>query len=303
MIILVYLLVIIFFISIGYLLFRDIKYLYYTNFAKNIIKTNSYTFYKAFSLIKDRKKRDAIYIVYAFCRYADDVIDEHKDIEALNKLKQDLTQFKEGQVVKSKIFKSLRLISKIYYDKDYDYKPYFDMIKGQEMDITIFSYDTLDDLLGYCYHVASSVGMMLIPILAKEDDVLNTFALHLGYAMQITNILRDIGEDYKKDRIYIPKDVLEIYQVNISREMKEGPSNSFIEMFTHMENIARTYYDLALKNIHLFPLDVRKPLYFAAILYRAILDKCREVGYDVLRQKPFLNDEEKMKVIRNAGKV
>jgi phytoene synthase len=303
MIILVYILVIIFFITIGFVLHRDIKYLYYTNFAKNIIKTNSYTFYKAFSLIKDRKKRDAIYIVYAFCRYADDVIDEHKDIEALNKLKKDLTQFKEGQVVKSKIFKSLSLISKTYYDKNYDYKPYFDMIKGQEMDISIFSYDTLDDLLGYCYHVASSVGMMLIPILAKEDEVLNTFALHLGYAMQITNILRDIGEDYKKDRIYIPKDVLEIFQVNISREMKEGPSNSFIEMFMHMENIARAYYDLALKNIHLFPSDVRKPLYYAAILYRAILDKCREVGYDVLHQKPFLNDEEKMQVIRNAGKL
>lgn len=288
---------------IGYVLYRDIRYVYYTNYAKNIIKTNSYTFYKAFSLINDRKKRDAIYIVYAFCRYADDVIDEYKDVNALNSLKEDLTKFKDGIVSNSNIFKSLSLISNTYYDKNYDYKPYFDMIKGQEMDLSIHSYDTIEDLLNYCYHVASSVGMMLIPILSKDDEVLHTFALHLGYAMQITNILRDVGEDYKKDRIYIPKDVLNMYQVNIAKEMKEGPSKHFIDMFLHMENIARNYYDQALNNIHLFPSDVRKPLYYAAILYRAILDKCKEVGYDVLSQKPFLNDEEKMQVIRNAGKV
>jgi 4,4'-diapophytoene synthase len=288
---------------IGYVLYRDIRYLYYTNYAKNIIKTNSYTFYKAFSLIKDRKKRDAIYIVYAFCRYADDVIDEYKDVKALNSLKEDLTKFKDGIVSNSKIFKSLSLISSTYYDKNYDYKPYFNMIKGQEMDVSIHSYDTIEDLLNYCYHVASSVGMMLIPILSKDDEVLHRFALHLGYAMQITNILRDIGEDFKKDRIYIPTEVLSIYQVNLAKEMKEGPSKHFIDMFLHMENIARNYYDQALKNIHMFPKDVRKPLYYAAILYRAILDKCKEVGYDVLHQKPFLNDEEKMQVIRNAGKV
>jgi 4,4'-diapophytoene synthase len=290
-------------VAIGYVLYRDIRYIYYTNYAKNIIKTNSYTFYKAFSLIKDRKKRDAIYIVYAFCRYADDVIDEYKDVKALNSLKEDLTKFKDGIVSNSKIFKSLSLISSTYYDKNYDYKPYFDMIKGQEMDLSIHSYDTIEDLLNYCYHVASSVGMMLIPILAKDDEVLQTFALHLGYAMQITNILRDIGEDYKKGRIYIPKEVLNMYQVNIAKEMKEGPSKHFIDMFLYMENIARNYYDQALKNIHLFPEDVRKPLYYAAILYRAILDKCIEVGYDVISQKPFLNDEEKMQVIRSAGKV
>lgn len=303
MTIFVYVFVATLFIGISYVLFRDVRYLYYSNYAKHIIKNNSYTFYKAFSLIKDRKKRDAIYIVYAFCRYADDVIDEYKDVKALNILKEDLTKFKDGVVSNSKIFKSLHLISNTYYDKNYDYKPYFDMIKGQEMDLSIHSYDTIEDLLNYCYHVASSVGMMLIPILAKDDEVLHTFALHLGYAMQITNILRDIGEDFKKDRIYIPKDVLSLYEINLAEEMKKGPSKHFINMFLHMENIARNYYDQALNNIHLFPSDVKKPLYYAAILYRAILDKCKEVGYDVLHQKPFLNDEEKMQVIRNEGRL
>ena len=280
---------------------KKLKYYYYVNYAKQIIKTNSYTFYKAFSKIEDTKKRDAVYIVYAFCRYADDVIDEHQDVEALEKLKLDLQAFKDYNKPKHKIFKALTLIRKEFYHKDYDFKPYFDMIEGQFMDLSINRYETLDELLTYCYHVASSVGFMLLPILSKhQSKELDFFALELGYAMQITNILRDIGEDFKKDRIYVPQSFLNKYQVSIEEEMLDGPTHTFKSMFNDLADIAKSYYSNALKHIDLFSDDVRKPLYYAAILYRAILDKCVELDYQVLNQKPFLSDQEKMKVIKEG---
>jgi phytoene synthase len=290
-------------ISIIIALWKDLRYAYYVAYAEKIIKTNSYTFYKAFSKISTKQKREAVYIVYAFCRYADDIIDEHKDEVALKQLQTNLEQFKAGKRVNHPIFKALYYVKKAFYHHDYDFKPYFDMIEGQYMDTHKTRYESIEDLLVYCYYVASSVGLMLIPILAGETSKkLEDFAVHLGYAMQLTNILRDVGEDYKKNRIYIPKNVLETFDIDLEYELKEGPTDHFKKMFTHVERIARNYYDKALKDIELFPKDVRKPLYYAAILYRAILDKSKEVGYDTLHQKPFLTDQEKMDVIKNEAK-
>lgn len=272
---------------------RRIKY------CENIIKTNSFTFYKAFSKIKSKRKREAVYVVYAFCRYADDLIDEYQDTQALIQLQTDLTYFISGKAPRTYIFKALELIKDLY-PKGYNYKPYFDMIHGQFMDVEKHSYTSLEDLLNYCYYVASSVGYMLLPILSPMyHKELEPFALKLGYAMQITNILRDIGEDYKNGRIYIPKTLLKKYGVKLKNEMDSGPSNAFIDLFCELEETARTYYDEALKQIDMFEDDVKKPLFYAAVLYRAILDKIKENKYEVFHQKNFLSDKEKQRVIES----
>jgi len=142
----------------------------------------------------------------------------------------------------------------------------------------------------------------LIPILSGESSKqLNDFAIHLGYAMQLTNILRDVGEDYKKGRVYIPTEILSKFDVSIEHEVQKGPTQAFKRMFDYVEHEARHYYQKALVNMHVFPKDVKKPLFYAAILYRAILDKCKSLNYDVLHQKPFLSDIEKMEVIKKEG--
>ena len=272
---------------------RRIKY------CEDIIKTNSYTFYKAFSKITNKSKREAVYVVYAFCRYADDLIDEHKDTKGLIQLQTELTYFVSGKSPKHDIFKALRIIKKMY-PEGYDYKPFFDMIHGQFLDTSKKEYETVDDLLGYCYYVASSVGYMLLPILAPENHkTLENFALKLGYAMQITNILRDVGEDFVQGRVYIPQALLKKHNVSIEEEMKKGPSKNFIKVFEELETIARNFYDEALEEIDSFSKDVKGPLLYAAILYRAILDKIRENKYQVFHQKNFLTDKEKMKVIES----
>lgn len=266
--------------------------------CKKSIQTNSLTFYKAFSKIKSRKKRKAIYAVYDFCRYADDLVDEYQDEEKLNKLEKDLIKHISGTYVNSYRFRALKRHTYKLYDKD-DYQAFFDMIKGQKMDLHGYEYKTLDDLLTYSYYVAGTVGLMLVPILAyKDKKELKDFAIHLGYGMQITNILRDIGEDYKLNRIYIPKDMMDKAKYTID-DLKSGTiNNEFKVLFEKLAHLAETYFNEALQKIDLFPKDSRKPLAYSIILYKAILDQCRASDYDVFSKKNFVSDEKKIEIIK-----
>ena len=127
-----------------------LKKRYYIRYCENVIKENSFTFYKAFSKIDDKTKREAVYVVYAFCRYADDLIDEHQDENGLIQLQSDLTYFISGKKPKHPIFKALTYIRALY-PEGYDFKPYFDMIQGQFMDLKKQQYKSFEDLLDYCY--------------------------------------------------------------------------------------------------------------------------------------------------------
>ena len=267
--------------------------------CEEVIKANSLTFYKAFSKIKDRKKRHAVYAVYAFCRYADDLIDEANDEEGLLQLKEDLDAYVKEHKAPNYIFRALNHTTKSFYAKDYDYNPFYDMIKGQLMDYRFIGYDTYEQLLDYCYHVASTVGLMLVPILSKEhSEQLTDFAINLGYGMQITNILRDIGEDAKKGRIYIPKQ--EISRANYTiHDLSHGKINvEFINMFEALAKKAEAYFEQALSDINLFPKDVRIPLGLSIVLYRDILNACRESEYDVFSKKNFVSEERKNILIK-----
>lgn len=266
--------------------------------CKKSIQTNSLTFYKAFSKIKSRRKRKAIYAVYDFCRYADDLVDEYQDEEKLNKLEKDLVKHISGIYVNSYRFRALKRHTFKLYDKD-DYQAFFDMIKGQKMDLYGHEYQTIDDLLTYSYYVAGTVGLMLVPILAyKDKKELKDFAIHLGYGMQITNILRDIGEDYTNNRIYVPKNLMEKANYSLD-DLKNGTiNNEFKVLFESLAQLAETYFDEALSKISLFPEDSRKPLAYSIILYRAILNACRRAKYDVFTKKNFVSDEKKLEIIK-----
>ena len=268
--------------------------------CEEIIKKNSLTFYKAFSKIKDKKKREAIYAVYAFCRYADDLIDEDRDEKGLMELKNDLDLFTEGHTPNNFRFRALRRTTKGFYPKDYDYKPFYDMIKGQQMDLDFKGYETEEELLDYCYYVAGTVGLMLIPILSKENmHQLTDFAVKLGYAMQISNILRDVGEDYKNGRIYLPKSVMEKWNYTVNDLALGIINDNFINMYEFLAQEAEGFYKQAENELHLFDPDVRIPLGLSLILYKEIINACRYANYDVFTKKNYVSDERKNELIQN----
>lgn len=272
-----------------------------------VIKANSATFYKAFKAIPNAIQRQSVFAVYAFCRYADDLIDEHHDVAALNQLEVEITAFFDNPMKMAKThwrWRALALAYRHFYapsstqPKEF-LVPYLDMIRGQRMDLEKTRYQTLTELLDYCYCVASSVGLMLLPILApKTHRELTDCAIHLGYAMQLTNILRDIGEDDRKGRIYIPQLLLQ--QAKLTEEsVHNGIINQeFIGVFETLAKEAERYYGLARQKLPLFPRETQIPLALAALFYEAILNACREAKYDVFRKKNYVSDEIKNRLIK-----
>jgi phytoene synthase len=171
------------------------------------------------------------------------------------------------------------------------------MIEGQEFDANPIRMTTIDQLLIYCDLVASSVGHMLLPILAPKQKETAPFATALGRAFQLTNILRDVGEDYQNNRIYIPSTLLEKHGYTDTLLAKQTINTSLIAIIEELAALAESYYQQAYTLLSLFVDDVRFSLEASLRIYREILKVIRSSGYDVLRKKQFVNDKAKQAII------
>ena len=272
-------------------------------FTEQIIKKNSASFYAAFSKISDKHRRRGVFSVYAYCRYVDDLIDENNDLDQLLAYKSKLDDFVKGYPVGGFRWRTLKDTATRFYPVDYDYQPYYEMIEGQEFDAHPVRMETIDQLLQYCDLVAGSVGKMLLPILAPKATVdLKPFAIALGRAFQLTNILRDIGEDYRRDRVYLPKLLMNAHRYSLSDLQQSLINKSFIAMWEELATLAERYYQQALPMLIHFPEDSRWPLKGALLVYRAILEVIRHQQYTVMKKKHFVPDDQKMAILRQLKK-
>jgi phytoene/squalene synthetase len=271
--------------------------------TEQIIKKNSASFYAAFSKIQDKHRRRGIFSVYAFCRYVDDLIDEKKDLNQLLAYKSKLDDFVKGIHVGGFRWRTLKDTATRFYPVDYDYQPYYEMIEGQEFDSHPVRMETLDQLLHYCDLVAGSVGKMLLPLLAPKATMdLTPFAIALGRAFQLTNILRDIGEDYRRDRVYLPKSLMDSHHYSLSDLHLSTINESFIALWEELATLAERYYQEALPMLIHFPGESRWPLKGALLVYRAILNVIRNQQYKVMNKKHFVRDDEKIMILRQLKK-
>ena len=152
--------------------------------------------------------------------------------------------------------------------------------------------------------MASTVGLMLTPILAYEkQESLKHFSISLGYAMQITNILRDIGQDAKNGRIYLPKKLMNEANYTYSSLSIGEINDEFIYLFETLAKLAETNFDHALKDTILFPKDARIPLSLAILLYKEIINVVRENEYDVFNKRAIVSELRKKEIINNYIKT
>jgi 15-cis-phytoene synthase len=250
-----------------------------------IIQKHSKSFYMAFKdLPKD--KRQGVFAVYGFCREVDDAVDESHDIKHLydySKALDHLQLMDESQPI-------LWALSDTINRFNIPLSPFKDMIIGQEMDIHFEGIKNDEMLLKYSYHVASSVGLMLLPILAtKHHTLIVDSGIKLGYAMQITNILRDIGEDYHhNNRIYLPQDSLNISIVQAIQSKQVN--NEFIACWENYAKKAEYYYEEALKDLKYYDDDSLVAITQAIVYYRGILNAVRLNQYDCLNQRCKVKD-------------
>jgi phytoene synthase len=172
-------------------------------YCREVTRQQAKNFYYAF-LFLPRHKREAIYAVYAFCRYCDDIADEGQDVTTqqtlLQQWREELDRCYAGTPTHL-ITQALQPVIATYAIP----KQYFEeLICGVEMDLTVRRYPTFSDLEQYCYRVASVVGLMCIEIFGYVHPGVQGYARNLGIALQLTNIMRDVKEDAARGRIYIP---------------------------------------------------------------------------------------------------
>ncbi|TLS37571.1 phytoene/squalene synthase family protein [Pseudalkalibacillus caeni] len=260
--------------------------------CENIIKKNSKTFYRAFSFLPESKKR-AVWAVYAFCREVDDIVDEgNEPAIQLAEFEEDFEAFLTNRINADNLM--WVALEDVFEQFKMDINPFRDMIIGQKMDLYKTKYASLAELEDYSYHVASTVGLMLLPILAPENKgELREGAVSLGIAMQITNVLRDIGEDLERGRIYLPEELLKKHKYLLENLLAKKVTAEFIAIWEELATIADCYYEEAFKTISLYPEDARLPVQSAAVFYRAILDSVRRNEYQVFHKRSVVSDEEK----------
>jgi phytoene synthase len=256
-----------------------------TDIAKEIAKKSNSSFYYAFNLLP-HEKRDAMNTVYAFCRQTDDIIDtgsENSDLkyEKLRKWRIELEKSLDG-------FSDYQILNKLastIQKFNIPLEPFFELLVGMEMDLQKNRYLTFEDLQLYCYRVASTVGLMCIEIFGYKHISTRDFAVNLGIALQLTNILRDVKKDADKGRIYLPQEDLKKF----SYEEKDLFNSTYNENFQNLMKFevqrAKEYFDKATRYLNL---EDKKAMFAARAMqhiYYRMLNKIVYADYDVYHKK------------------
>lgn len=263
-------------------------------YCEKIIQRHSKSFYAAFSQLP-KKKAQSIYAIYAFCRLADDIVDEKKDAEQLQELFQQLAAFEAGNVPNEPTWLALEVVFKEF---PMDIRPFYDMLVGQRMDLNFQQPHTWQELSEYAYYVAGSVGLMLLPVLSDKTDQIIPHAKRLGEAMQLTNILRDIGEDLYIGRIYLPQKEMQRYNVTMENLKKQKVTQNFIELWESIAKYAEKLYQKSLNMMPYIKKDARQPLLSAIIIYAELLPEIRRNQYDVFNKRQAVSPRKKLELIR-----
>jgi phytoene synthase len=263
--------------------------------AKEIARKSKSSFYYAFNLLPT-EQRDAMNTVYAFCRQTDDIVDESAGTdelkyEKLRKWRMELEKSLNGL----SDYPILNKLSGTIQKFNIPLEPFFDLLKGMEMDLQKKRYITFNDLRTYCYNVASTVGLMCIEIFGYRHPSAKDFAVNLGIALQLTNILRDIKKDAEKGRIYLPKEDLEKFNYNESDIFNNTYNENFQRMMKFQVERARYYFDSATASLNL---EDKKAMFAARAMqhiYYRMLNKIVDADYDVY------NNQIKISTFKKVG--
>lgn len=238
------------------------------------------------------ERRNAFYAIYAFCRHTDNLIDDNEGKPQLQRMlirdwrARFLEAYKTGKTDDQIIAPFIYIMKK--YDIPLQYP--LDLIKGVSMDIAKKEYRTFADLRRYCYRVASVVGIMLIYVLGVGHvKKAKKYAAKLGIAMQLTNILRDVGEDARMGRVYFPKDELSKFGITVQDILQLRKPEGLINFLKFQVARARRYYKEALAGIAMLHREVQPVISLAFSLYREILKVIEENEYEVYDKRAYVN--------------
>ncbi len=264
------------------------------------------TFYLG-TLLLPKEKRKAIWAIYVWCRRTDEIMDSAEaSTKSQDELSDNLDEWEENtkNVFKGNIKSELDSVLLDTIEKyPQSIQPYLDMIDGQRMDLNKFRYKDFDELKLYCYRVAGTVGLMTQNVMGIDSAYTSApwsalpdpsqAAIALGIANQLTNILRDVGEDRQRGRIYLPQADIEKFNYS-EEELLQGKINKQWKALMNFQlTRAREWFHKSEDGIKWLSSDARWPVWTSLRLYRGILDSIERLDYDVFNNRAFVKNSVK----------
>ncbi|MBE9113226.1 phytoene synthase [Nodosilinea sp. LEGE 07298] len=273
--------------------------------CRRVTAKYSKTFYTGTMLMAPAKRR-AIWAIYVWCRRTDELVDgpqaQFTSEKTLDRWEAQLESIFAGCPVDDEDVALVDTLEQF----PLDIQPFRDMIAGQRMDLHRSRYDTFEDLELYCYRVAGTVGLMSTTVMGIDTQLQTApwsqqqqldptpQAIALGIANQLTNILRDVGEDARRGRIYLPLADLAAFDYTETDLIAGVVDDRWRALMAFQIDRARRFYTEAESGIGLLSEDARWPVWSALALYRQILDVIEENNYDVFTQRAFVPSLRKL---------
>ena len=258
-----------------------------TSFKTNTysIKSEGKSFYWA-SFFLPKKNRIAASRLYSICRYLDDVADNSK-LDTSSQIKDLFKQVKENEASE---------INTFFKQNHINFDILKDLIDGLISDQQKVRINNEKDLIDYSYKVAGTVGLMMLPIISTKDTEARKHAIDLGIAMQLTNIARDVYEDAKMNRLYLPKEWLGQISINdlIDNDLDDQKRRLIELTIKKLIELSDKFYANGFSGMKFIPLRTRLAIFFAAKIYKGIGEKIKNDGYAYKFERVYLNKLEKL---------
>jgi 15-cis-phytoene synthase len=261
-----------------------------------VARTQAKNFYYSFLLLS-LPQREAMCAIYAFMRYCDDLSDDEGIADrawAIARWRDDLQAALNGKVAGHPLWPAF-VDAVERYKIPHDY--FFAMIDGVSSDLEPRCIQTFSELYDYCYHVASVVGLTIIHIFGFDDPKALELAEKCGIAFQLTNILRDVREDYEKDRVYIPAEDFRRFGVSQATLIS---TEGFLKMMDFEAQRARDYYRESAPLVGMIHAHSRASLKALIGIYSRLLDKIVASNYDVLTRRIRVPTWEKLWILASS---
>jgi len=247
-----------------------------------------------------KERRDAMSVLYAFCREVDDVADEEqapteRRREQLGAWREDVRRATDGGAPQFAVNRELQPVAKQFH---LPFSLFDELIQGCEMDLEKKRYENYEELELYCYRVASVVGLLSIEIFGYRNPRSRDYAIYLGKALQLTNILRDVRTDAERGRIYLPQSELARFKVTEREILNFEYSDRFHALAESVAARAKHFYRLARETL---PPEDRRSMVAANLMgevYWRLLGKLERQQFNVFGPKPTrLNKAQKLLLI------
>jgi phytoene synthase len=265
------------------------------DYCMDVFKLHARSFHFA-SRYLDEPERRAFSALYGFCRLADDFADEtdlpREEVEKeLDVLKEIAVRLSQGEIFKHPLF---RAFGDTMVKYKIPVKYLHDLVEGVRMDLSIRDVKNEEELYDYCYHVASTVGIMMCYVWNRTDQETLDRAADLGIALQLTNILRDVDEDFENGRIYIPQEVREKFRVTRSDFENKTATPNFRRMIKSEIARANQIYARAEVGVDDLPPAGAFTVRVASGVYAGIMDEIEKMDYDVFKKRAVVPKWKKL---------